>query len=103
MSKMRVMKSMELSDDKKLDYPFSCDYPCGLKICLTNDELQALDLDSESASVDGIVHLHAHARITHVSHSDGPDGYCCRVELQIEDMCIDSDDDDDYEDDHEEY
>lgn len=97
MSNIRVMKSMELDDEKKLDSPLATDYPFGLRICLTNDELKKLDLDSASAVVGGTVHLHAMACITHVSHNDGPDGYSCRIELQIEKLDVESEDEENEE------
>jgi len=98
MYKIHMMKSMELDDEEKLDahmpIPMSDkpEYPYGLKICLTNAEFKKLDLDSNCAEVGGILHLHALARITSVTHNDGPHGYDCRVEAQIEDLAIESED-----------
>jgi hypothetical protein len=98
------MVSMELDDESKLDAPQPIpmdtkpDYPYGLRICLTHEELAKLDLDPADAFVGGIIHLHALARITSVNASDsapGPysdGGPQCRIELQIEDMSIESED-----------
>jgi hypothetical protein len=92
------MVSMELDDESKIDavqpYPMpdKPDYPYGLRICLTHEELAKLDLDPSDAFVGGIIHMHALARITSVSASDGDSGPSCRVELQIEDMSIESED-----------
>jgi hypothetical protein len=104
MAKMHPMVSMELDDEDQMDapQPFPMDnkprYPYGLCICLTGAEMKALDLDPGEAFVGGIVHLHALARVTSVSISDSaPSNYSdggpqCRVELQIEDMCIEGED-----------
>lgn len=98
MAKVAVMRSMELSDEEKLDVaaPIAMadrpDYPYGLRICLTMDELEKLELDPSDAVVGGTVHLHAMGRITSVSSSDGETGPSCRVEIQIEDLAIESED-----------
>ncbi len=96
---MHVMKSMELDDEQKLDavqpipMPDKPDYPYGLRITLTEKELKKLDLDPEEACIDGIVHLHALARITSVSRDSVNKGEeRCRVELQIEDLAIEGED-----------
>ena len=93
------MVDMELDDESKLDAPMPIamnskpDYPYGLRISLTNREMKKLDLDPDYAEVGGIVHLSAMARITSVSHNtNGPDGYNCCVELQIEDLAVHSED-----------
>ena len=63
-----------------------------VEICLTHAELDKLNLDMSEVEIGGIFHMHALARITSVSQTDGPDGPCCRVEAQIEDMAIESED-----------
>lgn len=95
---MRQMVSLELDDEDKLDaampiaMPSKPDYPYGLRISLTEKEFKKLKIDPADAIVGGIFHLHALARITSVSASDGESGQCCRVEAQIEDMEIESED-----------
>ncbi len=97
------MANMELSDEDRLDtaYPMACGpdkgpaYPYGLKICLTEKELEKLNLDHTSAQVGGMIHLHAMARITSVSQDDRADGLSVRIEAQIEDMSVESEDDED--------
>ena len=91
---------MELDDDAKMDtvtpYPMPTkpDFPYGLRISLTEKEFEKLGIDEKSAEVGGIFHLHAMARITSVSENKNEDGsVCCRVEAQIENMSIDSFDD----------
>jgi hypothetical protein len=95
---MRVMKSMELDDEAKLDaampiaMPSQPDYPYGLRITLTNDELEKLKLDPEEACPDGIFHLHALARITSVNSEQRDGKTSWRIEAQITDMDVESED-----------
>ena len=90
---------MELSDDDKMDavmpiaMPDKPDFPYGLRITLTDKELDKLDLDHADAEVGGLVHMFAMARITSVSENEMNGGEkCCRVELQIESLGIESED-----------
>lgn len=96
---MLVMTSMEMDDEEQADvtepYPAAerPKYPYGLQICLTQDELKKLDLDPQDAVVGGMVHLHAIARVTSASctQMEGGDERC-RIELQITDMAVESED-----------
>lgn len=97
--KPRHLTSMEMTDDEKLDtvMPVSMaskpDFPYGLRICLTEREFDKLDLDPHEAEVGGLVHLFAMARVTSIHSSQDEDGEPChRVELQIEDLDIESED-----------
>lgn len=96
---MIVMQSMELDDEDKLDavmpiaMPDKPDFPYGLRISLCEKEFEKLGLDPADATVGGICHGHFLARVTSVSASEGSDGKCCRIELQIEDLAIESEDD----------
>lgn len=98
-----VFKDMELSDDESLDMAMPCDtavnkkllpqYPWGLRISLTQDELKKLGIDPAACTIDGMMHLHAIARITSVScdkRQDGEERH--RVELQIEQLAVESED-----------
>ncbi len=67
-------------------------YPWGLRITLTEKELEKLGISHEAATVGGMFHLHAMARITSVSEEDRADGLTCRVEAQIESMAVESED-----------
>lgn len=90
------MKSMEFDDEDKYDSEpieyVKPDYPYGLRISLTHKELDKLGLDSSAAVVGGICHLHAMARITSVSAEESSGSSTCRIELQIEDLEIESED-----------
>ena len=98
MARIHTMKSMELDDEEKLDaaQPIAMadkpEFPYGLRICLTEAEFKKLELDPKDAEVGGIFHGHFLARVTSVTATDSPDGACCRVEAQIEDLEIESED-----------
>lgn len=95
---MIVMKSMELDDEAKLDacLPMPCampDFPYGLRICLDEKVFAKLELDPADAVVGGIFHGHFLARITSVAAEQRDGTNTCRVEAQIEDLAIESEDD----------
>jgi len=99
MAKMNPMVSMEMDDEDQLDavmpiaMPERPRFPYGLHISLTDKELEKMELDASEAVVGGMIHLHAMARITSVSQNDMEGGKkCCRIELQIEDLCVESED-----------
>ena len=103
MAKMYPMVDMAMDDEEILDATLPTPiadmprYPWGLRICLTQDEFDKLGLDPAEATVGGIVHLHALARITSYSCDETQDGQKCRCELQIEDLAIESEDDENEE------
>ena len=103
MGPFKNMVSMELSDDQKLDSPMPIamptkpDYPWGLRITLTDQEFAKLGLDPADASVGEVFHFFALARVTCISVNDGPDGKCCRLEAQIEDLAVESEDEENEE------
>jgi hypothetical protein len=92
------MTSMEMDDEDQLDavtpYPMpdKPKWPYGLRICLTHKELEKLGLDASEAFVGGIIHGHFLGKITSVSADDTESGSCCRVEIQIEALSIESED-----------
>lgn len=99
---MIVMKSMELDDEDKLDacMPIPCskpDFPWGLRITLCEKEFEKLGIDPADAVVGGIFHGHFMARITSVSAEESKTGNTCRVEAQIEDLAIESEDEENKE------
>lgn len=95
---MLVMTDMEMDDEDQLDtampiaMPERPRYPYGLRLCLTGPEFEKLGLDPSEAVKGGIVHGHFLARITEVMARDSEGGSDCRVELQIEDLAIESED-----------
>lgn len=65
-------------------------YPYGLKVSLCEKELEKLRLDVSDASVGDLVDMRCFGTITSISQNDGPDGPCCRVEIQIERMAVEN-------------
>ena len=97
MKAFQTMKSMELDDEESLDAPMPIktdkpDYPWGLRICLTEKEFEKLGLDPDEAVLGGIVHGHFMATVTSVNSSASGEDRCHRVEFQITDLEIESED-----------
>ena len=86
---------MSLTDEQRLDTVMPIpsempEYPYGLRICLTQDELEKLDLDDE-CDVGDVIDLRAFARVTSVSsHQDGNGKRQCRIELMIEQLAVEN-------------
>lgn len=86
---------LELDDEDKLDTvrPIPCetpDYPYGLRICLTNRELDKLGLDDDVAIGD-MIDMRCFGSVTSVSKTpDGNGGQCIRIEIQIEKMSVEN-------------
>lgn len=80
---MWKLVDMELDDETQYDLPTKSLYPCGLRICLTHEELIKLGLDQTCEPGD-YLHVQAFATVTSVNKSED----CCRVELQIEKMAV---------------
>jgi hypothetical protein len=79
------------------------DYPCGLSISLTEQELDKLNLDYEDVKPGDLIHFHAMAVVTSVSHNANRDQEPqCRVELQITHMSAENEEYEDEEDEDEE-
>ena len=95
---LRPLTSMEYDDEDSLDaccpMPMPCkpDYPYGLRITLTDKELEKLKIDHADAFVGGTFHGHFMARVTSVSADENSDRKSCRLEAQIEDLAIESED-----------
>ena len=90
---MRKMVSMARSSEEKArsmmppsisDAP---DFPYGLAISLTQDDLDKLDLDSD-CEVGDMIDLRAFGRVTSVSKNEVDGQQRCRVEIQIEQLGI---------------
>src|ERR1019366_6805619 len=81
------MKSMELDDDDKLNvvslFPMvEPDFPCNLRIALTEKEFKKLECDPTVAEKGAIVEGRFEGRIKSVHFMEKEDA--CRVEIQIE-------------------
>lgn len=104
-----ALKSMELTDEQKSDmvHPIAVsekpNYPYGLRLSLDQDTLEKLGLDPAEAvgNIGGYVMIHAMACIKYAtvsaeeSEKDGEPR--ARIELQIEEMCIDCDEEEEEE------
>ena len=92
---MARLTSMEMDDERKLDatmpieMPDKPDFPYGLRISLTHDDLSKLGLDPEDARVGGVFTAQIKAKITDVSHHEHEGGKSSRVEAQITHMSVD--------------
>lgn len=80
--------------------PSAPQYPYGLCIALTEEELAKLGLDDGLPEVGMMIHLSAMAKVTSVSQneretSDGGKKNCCRVELQITHLAAENEDEED--------
>lgn len=95
MSGWSKMVDLEMSDDRQLEsvYPIPMPetprYPCGLRICLTHDELEKLGLD-DSCDIGDMIDIRAFAEVTSVSKTELNGEKSCRVELQLIRMQVES-------------
>lgn len=89
--------SMELDDEDQMDMAIPIGdkvvqprFPWGLRISLSEDELEKLGLDYKDAGVGDYLEFKARACVTSASEMKQEGGKtCCRVELQIEEMSSD--------------
>ena len=75
-------------------------YPYGLCICLTQDELDKLNLKADDVEIGDTIHLFAFAKVTSKSSTDHEDfGKSSRVELQITQIASEDEDTENEDDD----
>lgn len=86
---------MEMDDEFKLDYgmpiamPSKPDYPYGLRISLSHNELSKLGLEAD-CEVGDMIDMRCFGTVTSVSVNDDAGGKSCRVEIQIEKMAVEN-------------
>jgi hypothetical protein len=95
------MVSMERTDDEKASahiesmYPPSLsdmpDVPAGLCLCLTEAELEKLDLDDD-CEIGDLLHLKCMAKVTSISKHDHGAGSKVRIELAVILMSVEDED-----------
>lgn len=91
------MVDMSLTPEEKVEriLPQSpaetSDYPYGLCICLTDDELEKLDLDTD-CEVGDTIHLVAFAKVTSRNETTVNGESKCRIELQITQLAVEDED-----------
>lgn len=90
MINMKKSVAEKLDSDAVACAPMSGeDYPWGLSISLGNDELEKLDLDGDCTAGDTI-DLRAFAKVTSVSVREINGRQERRIELQITDLAVES-------------
>ena len=67
-------------------------YPYGLCICLDEDMLNKLKLDTEDCEVGAKIHLCCMAEVTDFSQRKMDDGVRRRIELQVTDIALENED-----------
>ncbi len=101
MAKFTHMTAMARTDDEKsqehmesmLSHTLSPpDVPPGLCLCLTERELEKLEL-SDDCDVGDLLHCTIMAKVTAVNKSDSGNGAKCRVEMSIIYMACESESD----------
>lgn len=73
------------------------EYPYGLCISLSNDELAKLDLDTSDVEAGDMVHLFCMAKVTSINKRDTTDGVDTRIEMQITHIACEDEDDENEE------
>lgn len=68
------------------------EYPPGMRISLCEKEMDKLGLDIKMANIGDLIDMRCFGVITSMSQSDGPDGPCCRVEIQIQRAAFENED-----------
>ena len=68
------------------------DFPYGLCITLTEDELEKLDIEDDGIEIGDTIDLRAFAKVTSISKRQEGGRECCRVELQIEQLAVEDED-----------
>jgi len=72
-------------------------YPYGLRICLTEEELEKLGVDHSDWEIGDTFHLHAFAKVVSVSENDTENGSNCNISLQITHLAGPEDEDEEDE------
>lgn len=84
---MGKMTHMERNREEETKVPslgsHGSDYPYGLCISFSSEELEKLGLSHEDFDVDDIIHLAAFGKVTSVSHSKNSDNENSRIEVQL--------------------
>jgi hypothetical protein len=88
---MVEMKREPFKDDEGNEYPGQDLYSPGLSICLTQEDLDKLDLE-DGVEVGDMIHAHFLAKVTSISTNDTSDGVKKRIELQITHLSAEDED-----------
>lgn len=82
----------EASDAMSPKMPCAPEYPYGLCISLSNDELAKLDLDTSDVEAGDMVHLFCMAKVTSINKRDTTSGVDTRIEMQITHIACEDED-----------
>lgn len=101
MAAFKHMVDMTRSDDEKtaahLESMFpptvnTPDVPPGLCLCLTESEMEKLELEAD-AEVGDLLHCNIMAKVTSVNKSDSGNGAKCRIEMAVIFMAVEDESD----------
>lgn len=96
MAGFKRLISMERTDDEKMEARVASyspsiadmpDVPAGLCICLTESELEKLDLDDD-CEIGDMLHMMCMAKVTSISKQDSGSGAKIRIEMSIVMMSV---------------
>ena len=92
----------EIKNDVPLAASDQDKYPWGLRLSLTQDELEKLDVDHSDWEVGATFHIHALVKVSSISENETEAGgkNCC-VSLQITHLAAESEDEENEESDEE--
>lgn len=91
------MKDMRMSSEEKSEMmtPSAPDYPYGLCISLSEDEIDKLGIDFSGVEPGTLLDIDVMAKVTSKSENDNGDGPQRRLELQIIMMDVENEDNED--------
>lgn len=75
--------------DMPLVSPGGENYPWGLRLTLTEVELEKLGMSGD-CEVGDMLDIRCFATVCSIAKSDGPTGPTCRIELQVEKMMVEN-------------
>ena len=92
-SKIPAMVDMALDQEEKAEVsnPSPPKYPWGLSICLCQDELDKLNIDSEDVAIGDLLHMHSLAKVTSISSNETEDGGL-KTSIQLQVIAISAED-----------
>lgn len=91
MADMRKTQEERVHD--AIAMPMGSEYPWGLCLRLSKEELDKMDVDHKEWEIGDIYHIHAMAKVTSISASENESsGECCNVEMQVIAMGAESED-----------
>ena len=95
---IKAMKSLKRDKEEMIQdaFPVSAmemnDYPYGARLMLNHDDLAKIGVTVDDFQPESLIHVFAMARVVtvHKETTNGKD--CCSVTLQVEDLCLENED-----------